>query len=314
VSGAFADPAIDSPPGWTTRHELVPTLQTVLVVWTLLVAGGALAPWLGGSLALFVSFGAATAWMLSTRPAPRSAAWRPGLLVAGVAAGFTSYPAWIAGILWIGLGLDLAPRAATPPGAGSPLVWIGMLLLAPVFEELLYRERVLAALRGRFGTPVALVASSLLFALPHFDAWNVVGAFCVGAWLGGVHLATGSTALCIALHAGLNGAALTLGVPPLRAPLSPLASAALGGALLAAGILASRRAAASASRPGVVGCRSRMRARESGRAGPTPPRGGLGCEVVRQRGLEPPRGCPRQPLKLVRLPIPPLPLGTRRER
>ena len=29
--------------------------------------------------------------------------------------------------------------------------------------------------------------------------------------------------------------------------------------------------------------------------------------MVRQRGFEPPRGCPRQPLKLVRLPIPPLP-------
>ena len=29
--------------------------------------------------------------------------------------------------------------------------------------------------------------------------------------------------------------------------------------------------------------------------------------MVRQRGLEPPRYCYRQPLKLVRLPIPPLP-------
>jgi hypothetical protein len=30
-------------------------------------------------------------------------------------------------------------------------------------------------------------------------------------------------------------------------------------------------------------------------------------KLVRQRGLEPPRYCYRQPLKLVRLPIPPLP-------
>src|SRR5262249_21498962 len=35
--------------------------------------------------------------------------------------------------------------------------------------------------------------------------------------------------------------------------------------------------------------------------------GGGGRWVVRQRGFEPPRGCPRQPLKLVRLPVPPLP-------
>ncbi|SRR6266849_223578 len=30
-------------------------------------------------------------------------------------------------------------------------------------------------------------------------------------------------------------------------------------------------------------------------------------KLVRQRGLEPPRYCYRQPLKLVRLPVPPLP-------
>lgn len=239
MSGTFADRAIDSPVG-PTRHGLVPTLQTVLVVWTLLVAGGALAPWLGGSLALFVSFGAATAWMLSTRPAPRSAAWRPGLLVAGAAAGFTSYPAWIAVILWIGLGLGLAPRAAAPPGAGSPLLWIALLFLAPVFEELLYRERLLPALRVRFGAPLAIALSSLLFALPHLDAWNVLGTFCVGLMLGSVQVTTGSTALCIALHAGLNGAFLALGIPPARALLSPAASAGLSVALLAAGVLALR--------------------------------------------------------------------------
>ena len=239
MSGAFADRALGAPPG-STRQGLASTLQALLAVWALLGAGAALAPWLGDPLALFVSFGAATAWTLSTRPERRRADRRAGLVVAGVIAGFASYPAWIAVILGIGLGLGLAPRAVTPPGAGSPLVWVSMLLLAPVFEELLYRERLLPALRGRFGAPVALVASSLLFALPHLDAWNVVGAFCVGVWLGGVQLATGSTALCIALHAGLNGAALLLGVPPLPAPLSPLASAALASAVLAAGSLISR--------------------------------------------------------------------------
>ena len=34
--------------------------------------------------------------------------------------------------------------------------------------------------------------------------------------------------------------------------------------------------------------------------------------MVRKRGLEPPRPCGRQPLKLVRLPIPPLPRGVDR--
>src|SRR5262245_6900353 len=39
----------------------------------------------------------------------------------------------------------------------------------------------------------------------------------------------------------------------------------------------------------------------------TPPQGREWERVVRQRGFEPPQGCPCQPLKLVRLPVPPLP-------
>ncbi len=38
-------------------------------------------------------------------------------------------------------------------------------------------------------------------------------------------------------------------------------------------------------------------------------RGGANLELVRKGGLEPPRCCHRQPLKLVRLPIPPLSRG-----
>ena len=35
----------------------------------------------------------------------------------------------------------------------------------------------------------------------------------------------------------------------------------------------------------------------------------LNLKVVRKGGFEPPRSCERQPLKLVRLPVPPLPRG-----
>ena len=47
------------------------------------------------------------------------------------------------------------------------LPWLPSVLLAPVLEELLYRERLLAALRSRCGCGcvVAVVASSVLFAL-----------------------------------------------------------------------------------------------------------------------------------------------------
>lgn len=230
--------------GWRTRPDprgLTSALQLMLAVWTLLVAGAALGPRLGRSPAVVLSFGAATWLMLAARPASGTAAMRPGVVVAGALAGFASYPAWAFLIVWVGLGIGLPPRLGAPPGAGSPLLWVATLVLAPVFEELLYRGRLLPALRARIGALPAIAASSLLFALPHLDPWNVLGTFCVGLMLGSVQLTSGSTALCIALHAGLNGACLLLGVPPVRELLAPLTSAALGGALLVGAVLASRR-------------------------------------------------------------------------
>ncbi len=110
---------------------------------------------------------------------------------------------------------------------------MAVIVCAPLFEELLYRERLLPALRARFGSPVAIVLSSLLFALPHLEPWNVLGTFAVGLLLGGVYVKTRSTAFCVAYHAGLNGACLISGVPPVDPVLDPLSSAIVGGALLA---------------------------------------------------------------------------------
>src|SRR3990172_1837075 len=54
---------------------------------------------------------------------------------------------------------------------GLPLI-VASVALAPVFEEILYRDRLLLALRARAGTPVAVVVTSVLFALPHLQAWR----------------------------------------------------------------------------------------------------------------------------------------------
>jgi membrane protease YdiL (CAAX protease family) len=97
---------------------------------------------------------------------------------------------------------------------------------------LLYRERLLPALRARLGAPVALLLSSTLFAAPHLEPWSVLTTFCVGLVLGGVFLATGRVELCMAHHAGLNAAVLVCGLPPRQAALTPLAAAWVGGGLL----------------------------------------------------------------------------------
>jgi membrane protease YdiL (CAAX protease family) len=209
----------------------------LLASWTLLSSGSLLAPRIGRDAAMLASFGAVTILVAGTRPDSARKPIRLHASFAAFASGFASYPAWAALIAVVGVGLDLPWRRATPPGAGSPALWLATLVLAPIFEELLYRARLIPALREWISAPLAIVATSALFALPHLEPWNVLGTFLVGLMLGTVYVTTESIAICIALHAGLNAACLACGVPPVRLALSPLASAVVGSLLLAASLL-----------------------------------------------------------------------------
>ncbi len=282
------------------RHDaLVHSLGVMLLAWTLLALGALLVPWLGRASALFVSFASAAGLMLAVRPARGERAARPRVVVSAFLAGFASYPAWVVGIAVIGIGLGLPARLPEPPGGGSPLLWAAVLLLAPLFEELLYRERLLPAFRARLGTPIAIAFSSLLFALPHLEPWNVLGAFVVGLMLGAAYTRTRCTALCIAFHAGLNSACLVSGVPPVDPVLEPVTSAIAGSVLLMLSLRWARGrrqggrgvAASIGMAPDRANGSLRRARRTRNRID------GERLGVVRQRGLEPPRGCPRQPLK-----------------
>lgn len=228
---------------------LVRSMGVMVLVWTLLALGAVLMPWLGRDATLLVSFAAVAAWMLAVRQARGEAAPVPSVVASAFLAGFASYPAWILGIASIGIGIGLPTRLAEPPAAASPLLWLAVVLCAPLFEELLYRERLLPALRARLGTPLAIPLSSLFFALPHIEPWNVLGAFAVGLLLGAVYLATHSASLCVAYHAGLNSACLASGVPPVDPVLDPATSMILGGALLA---LSVQRTSAPARTEGLM--------------------------------------------------------------
>lgn len=210
--------------------------------WCLLLLGGALAPWLGSGAARVAAHAACAALLVWARP--RAPERRSPLAVAlAAAAGFAALPAWLALVFLLGSGLGLA-RPALPSSAPDAGVWLVNVALAPLFEELLYRERLLTALRGRIGAPLALLASSALFAVPHLEPWSVLTTFCVGLVLGGVFLRVGHVEPCIAYHAGLNAAALVCGVPPARAALAAPESAFVGSLLLALACAWTRRRAA----------------------------------------------------------------------
>lgn len=213
----------------------------LLGAWSLLATQTLLAPRIGQPAAVLLSFLAVTALVLATRTGARACAPRreAALGALGALAGYASFPAWIAliGALGSALGLRAVPP---PPRPQDPLLLVAVLGVAPVFEELLYRERLLLALRGRIGTGLALVLSSAGFALPHLEAWSLLATFMVGVGLGALMLATRSLALCIGLHAGLNLAAVVCGIPPARLALPPALALLAGAVILGAAVRALR--------------------------------------------------------------------------
>lgn len=222
----------------TNRHPdaLAVALLRLLTAWMLIAAvPRLLAAWLARPAALCLTFALVAALAIATR-ATRARPSRSSLaaLALAAAAGFASLPAWVAGIAWTGRAAGLPAGSPAAPGGAAPLAWLSLGLLAPVFEELLYRERLLDALGRAFGGAPAVAISSSLFALPHLEPWPVLGSFAVGLLLGTAMWTTGSLALCIGLHAGLNAAALWCGVPPVRSSLPAPDGALLGALLLAA--------------------------------------------------------------------------------
>lgn len=81
---------------------------------------------------------------------------------------------------------------------------IQVCLLAPIIEEILMRGFLLGGLSPRYGKAVALLVSSFLFALLHFNMVQTLSAFVCGIGLGMLYLYTGSIACCIVAHAGYN--------------------------------------------------------------------------------------------------------------
>jgi membrane protease YdiL (CAAX protease family) len=100
----------------------------------------------------------------------------------------------------------------------SPTGWPGVLnaalalvVIAPLFEELLFRGLLLNALHRSSGKIPALALSSVLFGLCHIRVMAALLPACVaGAVLGAIALRTRSTWPAIASHAAINAAPLIL--------------------------------------------------------------------------------------------------------
>jgi len=182
----------------TERTEpLLRTLALVLGVWLVFPATSLL---LGDpETTLLARSLAALALLLAVR---RPRVPRVGLASLAVFGGSTSLGLAVALLAGSGLGQPgLAPRSGSANGLAAG---VAVVAIAPVFEELLYRERLLGVLRDLWGGLPALLVSSALFALGHMDASVMPFAFAGGLVCGAVMLRTGSLAAVIGLHAGWN--------------------------------------------------------------------------------------------------------------
>lgn len=77
-------------------------------------------------------------------------------------------------------------------------------IIAPSIEEILMRGFVLGGIRKTYGIAIALMLSSMLFALLHFNMVQTLSAFVCGIILGLLYLQTNSILCCIIAHCGYN--------------------------------------------------------------------------------------------------------------
>ncbi|MCM1084362.1 MAG: CPBP family intramembrane metalloprotease [Clostridium sp.] len=81
---------------------------------------------------------------------------------------------------------------------------IQVCLLAPVIEEILMRGVVLGGLKHTYGILRALIISSALFGLLHFNMVQTLSAFVCGIVLGLLYIKTNCIFCCILAHCGYN--------------------------------------------------------------------------------------------------------------
>jgi len=95
-------------------------------------------------------------------------------------------------------------------GASMVLLFLMVVIGAPLVEELFYRGLLQRPLAARFDDGVVLVGVAAVFALVHFRPVEYPGLFVFGLVLGLVALRTGRLGMAITTHVGFNLTGLLL--------------------------------------------------------------------------------------------------------
>ena len=112
------------------------------------------------------------------------------------------------------LGIAIVPDfsiAIYESAQGSWVLWLAIVMAAPLLEEMLFRGFLFAGIAASFPGPAgAIVTTSLLWAIIHvqYDYFWMLNIFIIGLALGMVRYRTGSILLTFVLHAAINLAAM----------------------------------------------------------------------------------------------------------
>jgi membrane protease YdiL (CAAX protease family) len=219
--------------GLTVGWIIAVVIATTIVLGILLVAGNfgddaELAGALGVTLAVEAAMLLATAWFtvrrygcgwqaLGFRPT-RSGGWGVALAVAGavLAASYFSLAIYFLILELAGVGA-LEPQSTIPDESFDsvlilPLVIVLAMVAAPLAEETFFRGFLFQALRGRWGTLWAALASAVLFAALHFDPGSMVPFTVIGLLLAWAYVVSGSLWAAIFAHFAFNTISLLVGI------------------------------------------------------------------------------------------------------
>jgi membrane protease YdiL (CAAX protease family) len=223
------------------RHSALAALQgppLSLVDVTLLVAGGfvvlgeLLTPLAGDPalqqaaavpllyLALMVGPLALLAWLLSgVGPAPAAGwlqwRWQPwpqnlrlALLQLLMVLPLVALSGWLLERIWAepsGSNPLLEMVLTTPSSVALLLLGLTALVLAPLFEETLFRGVLLPVLARRWGAGWGVLLSAAAFALAHLSLGELLPLFVLGLGLGWLRLQSGRLGASVLMHGLWNG-------------------------------------------------------------------------------------------------------------
>ncbi|WP_195210334.1 CPBP family intramembrane glutamic endopeptidase [Actinomarinicola tropica] len=89
-------------------------------------------------------------------------------------------------------------------GGGLIVVGLGVVIIAPIVEELFFRGLLLRTMRAQWGTATAVLGSSIIFGATHFQPLQFAGLTLAGLIFAGATVRTGRLGSAIAVHVGFN--------------------------------------------------------------------------------------------------------------